>query len=42
MKKHVCKICNHKWIPRIATLPVQCPKCKRLDWNKSVNVKKDI
>jgi len=28
-----CLKCSHKWIPRVAK-PVECPKCKRRDWNK--------
>ena len=31
-----CKKCGHKWIPRIETEPVSCPRCKRNDWNNPV------
>lgn len=29
-----CRHCNKSWIPR-STNPVQCPRCKRVDWKKS-------
>ena len=29
-----CNICNYEWIPKRKT-PVQCPKCKRNDYNKT-------
>ena len=29
----LCKKCGHEWIKRIPN-PVQCPKCKRTDWNR--------
>ena len=31
-----CKKCSHKWIPRIEREPVECPRCKRRDWNNGV------
>ena len=31
-----CKRCGHEWIKRTAK-PVECPVCKRTDWNKTRN-----
>jgi len=28
-----CNKCGYKWIPRVK-YPIECPRCKRLDWNK--------
>ncbi len=33
MKKVKCLKCGFEWIPRVED-PLQCPKCKRYDWNK--------
>ena len=33
LKVFKCNRCGHKWIPRVKE-PVQCPKCKRTDWNR--------
>jgi len=30
-----CNKCKYKWIPRVK-FPKQCPKCKRMDWNKTI------
>ena len=30
--KH-CKQCTYSWLPRVKS-PVECPACKRRDWNK--------
>jgi len=30
---NTCLICGHGWEARV-DLPLQCPKCKRYDWNK--------
>ncbi len=35
--KYICKKCGHVWISRITGRPVQCPKCKRTDWDKPSN-----
>jgi rubrerythrin len=37
MQKYTCEKCGHIWIPRILERPVQCPKCKRTDWDKPSN-----
>jgi len=29
-----CQVCKHKWVPRITTPPVKCPKCQSPHWNK--------
>lgn len=29
-----CEQCKHKWVPRLAQIPVICPKCKRQNWNE--------
>ena len=31
-----CKKCGHKWLGRLKRDPVQCPRCKRPDWNNQV------
>jgi len=41
IKKIVCKLCNHAWISRVAK-PVQCPYCKRTDYNKDKKPKEEI
>jgi len=29
-----CKVCGHKWFPRIKTKKIfKCPKCKSFKWN---------
>lgn len=28
-----CLLCAYEWIPRKLTRPVECPKCKRRDWD---------
>jgi DNA-directed RNA polymerase subunit M/transcription elongation factor TFIIS len=30
----VCKVCGYKWRERVDH-PVECPSCKRHDWNRS-------
>ncbi len=32
--------CGHTWIPRKPGRPVECPKCKRRDWDKKKGVAK--
>ena len=40
MKKLVCKVCMHEWIPRIQDVSI-CPNCKSPKWNRpSVTYKK--
>jgi len=35
-----CRLCKAEWISRLdKRLPKQCPRCKRLDWNKKKNAK---
>lgn len=35
IKELKCKRCRYKWFPRIINhKPKQCPKCKRIDWEK--------
>jgi len=29
-----CSRCGHEWIPRRATPPPTCPKCKSAYWDK--------
>ena len=29
-----CKRCGAEWKTRMVGNPVQCPRCKRVDWNK--------
>lgn len=31
-----CSICGHSWLRRVITLPIECPKCRRRDWNKKL------
>ncbi len=35
-KPLTCDLCGHVWIPRKEQPPVQCPRCKRYDWNKEI------
>lgn len=35
-KDNICLICGYKWGSRV-TIPAQCPKCKRYDWNEPKN-----
>ena len=28
-----CPLCGHEWENRVSK-PIQCPRCKRADWNK--------
>lgn len=38
-----CKICGHKWRPRLDRPPVVCPKCKHHNWKKDPwEVEKDV
>lgn len=30
----LCNLCRHEWIGRKKGRPVECPKCKRRDWDK--------
>lgn len=32
MKTTKCLRCGKEWISRVEN-PVQCPRCKRVDWN---------
>lgn len=32
-----CEQCGYKWLPKV-TQPKQCPKCKRMDWDKKKKV----
>jgi predicted Zn-ribbon and HTH transcriptional regulator len=32
-KKYKCKHCSYQWLSRVE-VPVQCPRCKRYDYNK--------
>lgn len=32
MKNNICSKCGHEWMSRVQK-PLQCPKCKRYDWN---------
>ncbi len=32
-KRYRCKKCRHIWWARVKE-PIQCPVCKRTDWNK--------
>ena len=34
-EKFKCKLCKHEWFSRTSK-PTACPRCKRYDWNKSV------
>ncbi len=39
-----CVKCGHTWIPRTATLPKTCPRCKNFNWkegNTAWNPEKD-
>ncbi len=29
-----CVKCGHTWIPRTATLPKTCPRCKNFNWKE--------
>jgi len=29
----VCNQCANEWVPKVK-IPKQCPKCKRVDWNR--------
>ena len=31
--KNKCKQCGAEWTPRVEN-PVQCPRCKRVDWKE--------
>lgn len=33
MTKQKCLKCKHEWTARVEE-PLQCPRCKRYDWNK--------
>ena len=36
-----CKQCGHRWVRRVmGKMPVQCPRCKRTDWNREVWTKR--
>jgi predicted Zn-ribbon and HTH transcriptional regulator len=30
--KH-CEHCGYSWYPRSPNRPVQCPRCKKMDWD---------
>lgn len=30
----ICNLCKHEWLSKLKELPIQCPKCKRPDWNE--------
>jgi len=32
-----CTKCNYSWLPRVKK-PVECPKCKRRDWENKKEV----
>ncbi len=31
--EHHCEQCDHRWVPRKSDV-VECPRCKRRDWDK--------
>lgn len=35
MEKNNCKKCGHSWVQRSEEAPVQCPRCKRYNWNEN-------
>ncbi len=37
-QEKICKLCKHKWISRKKN-PVQCPRCKRYDWEEKESKK---
>jgi predicted Zn-ribbon and HTH transcriptional regulator len=37
----VCARCGWKWIPRQEERPAACPRCKRFDWDKTPDAKKE-
>jgi len=42
MEKLRCKLCGYEWYPRnpdLIPIPKECPKCKRMDWNKDKVIK---
>ena len=34
MPKLKCLKCKYEWSKRTITIPKECPRCKRYDWNK--------
>jgi len=38
MNRLKCLKCGHEWTPRVE-MPIECPECKRRDWNKEKNDK---
>lgn len=41
--KCTCKKCEYEWIARVESrLPVQCPRCKRMDWNIPKETKEEV
>ena len=30
-----CKRCGHRWVPRVAHRPVQCPACHQGAWDRA-------
>ena len=39
--EYLCNKCEHEWISRIVTLPVQCPRCKSVEWNSPIKPKEE-
>ena len=31
---YTCLKCGHTWVPRIATRPLTCPKCRQSGWDR--------
>ena len=38
-KQQECDLCGHKWEARTEK-PLQCPKCKRYNYDKKIEVEK--
>jgi predicted Zn-ribbon and HTH transcriptional regulator len=38
-----CKRCGGKWLPRSENIPVQCPRCHSVYWNRDrvYNIRKE-
>lgn len=40
MKKNKCKLCKHEWFSRTNNKPIECPKCKRYDWDSEASAER--
>ena len=34
MRARLCLKCGHRWVKRVVRESVECPRCKRTDWDK--------